>query len=158
MRYFTFLTDMAGEVLWLRVQHDLLSVGKTCWSSEKMWEVKPSVGSAWQKMCSSGKRRREGGRRMASSFVRLFTWWHPGCPRPSAGMPSIFQASLINPETTPPFSFHFPICLLCLHLLLPQSNRVHRRMPWILLLGSGVWGWRSFFAPPPCTLHSVLTV
>lgn len=92
---------------------------------------------------------------MAGHPLCLFKSWHPGCPHPSTGMLSIFQPSQINPGTTPPFSFHLPICPSWLHRLLPHSNRFRRHRPWILLLRSGVRDLRlqviSHPRPSPCS-------
>lgn len=131
-------------------------------------QLTPS-GKRWQKW---GGGKREGGKeyimhqffKMAGQPLCVFTWWHPGCPHPSVGMLSIFQPSLINPEATPPLSFHLPIWPSWLHCLLPQSNCFHKHMPWILLSGSGVRALRVQVipqslplplhpAPAPCTLH-----
>lgn len=90
-----------------------------------------------------------------SLSLPLFTWWHPGCPHPSAGMLSIFQPSLINPKTTPPFSFHLRICPSWLLRLLPHANRFHRQTPWILLSGLGVKGLRLQVIPHPLPLFSL---
>ena len=160
---------------------------RQCWCSFKMWEVKwnPSLwrdlhdkrsaaNPVWKTLTKMRRRKeeREGGReyimhqffKMAGHPLCLFTWWHPGCPHPSVGMLSIFQPSLINPETTPPLSFHLPIWPSWLRCLLPRSNCFHKHMPWILLLGSGVRALRVQVipqplplplhpAPAPCTLH-----
>lgn len=144
-----------------------------CWSLFEMWKVKwnPSLwrdlhdkrfaaNPVW-KTLTKIRRGKEGGReyimhqffKMAGHPLCLFTWWYPGCPHPSVGMLSIFQPSLINPETTPLLSFHLPIRPSQLHCLLPRSNCFHKHMPWILLSGSGVRGCRSFLNPfpSPCT-------
>lgn len=137
--------------------------------SSKLWEVNRSPQRDLHDKRSAAEKwgQKWGGRESLTEMaghplcaglslsLPLFTWWHPGCPHPSAGMLSIFQPSLINPETTPPFSFHLRICPSWLLRLLPHANRFHRQTPWILLSGLGVKGLRLQVIPHPLPLFSL---